>query len=277
MTPFETTGSTNRVCVPFLKWAGGKRWLAYRHLDIIPSNYRCYFEPFLGSGAIFFALRPRKAVLSDLNTELVETFLAIRGNWKAVAERLRRYQRLHSNEFYYAARRSNPRVASARAARFIYLNRTCWNGLYRVNLRGEFNVPKGTKEHVVLATDDFEAVHDILQNARVVSSDFEPIIDMAGKRDLIFADPPYITSHVNNGFLKYNERLFSWNDQVRLRNSLVKAARRGAHIVATNANTAAIRSLYEKDFTVATASRASVIAGSSLWRGTKTELIVNNC
>jgi len=277
MTHSETTDSANRVCVPFLKWAGGKRWLANRHPGIIPSNYSRYFEPFLGSGALFFALRPRDAVLCDLNSELVETFLAIRENWRAVADRLRHYQRSHSKAFYYAARRSRPRVAAARAARFIYLNRTCWNGLYRVNLRGEFNVPKGTKERVVLPTDDFETVHKILQNVRVVSSDFEPIIDMAGKRDLIFADPPYITAHVNNGFLKYNERLFSWGDQVRLRDSLVKAACRGAYIVATNADTTAIRNLYEKDFNLTTVSRASVIAGSSRWRGTKTELVIRNC
>lgn len=276
MTRLEAPASANPACLPFLKWAGGKRWLAKRHLDIIPSAYERYFEPFLGSAAMFFALRPREALLSDLNAELVETFLAIQSDWRAVARRLMRYHRLHSRTFYYSVRQSRPRSTAARAARLIYLNRTCWNGLYRVNLRGEFNVPKGTKERVVLQTDNFEGVRDLLQCAQLVVSDFESVIRRAGRRDLVFADPPYITSHANNGFLKYNERLFSWSDQVRLRNSLVEASRRGAYVVATNANTRAIHDLYATHFRVTKASRSSVIASSSRWRGMKSELIITN-
>jgi DNA adenine methylase len=145
-----------------------------------------------------------------------------------------------------------------------------------VNLRGQFNVPKGTKERVVLNTDDFEKTCALLKNATLLPSDFEPVISGAGEGDLIFADPPYITGHSNNGFVKYNERLFSWADQIRLRDSLLKAAGRGAFVLTTNANTGPIKRLYGPPFKILIASRASVIASNPDYRGTSTELIISN-
>src|SRR5437879_6194622 len=121
--------SAQEECSPFLKWAGGKRWFVNRYLDIIPADFGRYIEPFLGSGALFFALQPKEAVLSDLNADLVETFAAIKGDWKKVVSLLRKYHYLHSTSFYYRVRSSRPQSKTARAARFIYLNRTCWNGL----------------------------------------------------------------------------------------------------------------------------------------------------
>lgn len=264
------------VVLPFLKWAGGKRWFVSRHLDAIPAYTGRYFEPFLGSGGLFFALKPRRAILADLNADLIATFSAIKQNWQGVAALLRRYQRLHSKRFYYKMRTSQPRSPSARAARFIYLNRTCWNGLYRVNLRGEFNVPKGTKKNVVLHTDDFRRVSRMLGRASLVVSDFEPIIRQARQGDLIFADPPYVTSHLNNGFLKYNEKLFSWNDQVRLSDCLLEAKKNGAHVLSTNADTPAIRKLYEESFTVRSVTRSSVIAAGPDRRGITSELVTTS-
>lgn len=261
---------------PFLKWAGGKRWLVRRSLVRIPDSYNRYIEPFLGSGAMFFSLEPIQAILSDLNADLIATYSAIKLNWRGVASLLGRYQRLHSKTFYYKMRGTAPTSASARAARFIYLNRTCWNGLYRVNLRGVFNVPKGTKENVVLGTDDFRRVSLALEHASLHSGDFEPIIQRAQKGDLIFADPPYVTSHSNNGFLKYNEKLFGWNDQVRLRNCLVEAKKHQAHVLLTNADTPAIRKLYEDCFTVSSVTRSSVIAAGPDKRGIASELIITS-
>ncbi len=263
-----------KQCYPFLKWAGGKRWLVNRHLNTVPASYNRYIEPFLGSAAMFFSLEPGEAILADLNHELIATYSAIKDNWRGVASLLGRYQHRHSKAFYYEMRDSNPSSASARAARFIYLNRTCWNGLYRVNLRGEFNVPKGTKESVVLETDNFRRVSLALQRASLVSSDFKPIIQQARKGDLIFADPPYVTSHSNNGFLKYNEKLFSWDDQVRLRDCLLEAKNNGVHILATNADSPPIRRLYEDSFTVRTITRSSIIAAGSDKRGTVHELLI---
>jgi len=263
-------------CPPFLKWAGGKRWLVKRCLDFFPQRFIRYIEPFLGSGALFFALKPRTAILADLNADLIETYFALRQNHADVLSALKRYQHQHSKRFYYSLRASRPRSLTSRAARFIYLNRTCWNGLYRVNTRGQFNVPRGTKENVVLASDRFDLVQGLLKNASLMVSDFEPTIELANAGDLVFADPPYVTSHAQNGFLKYNERLFCWADQVRLRDCLVRAVNRGVFVVATNADSPAIRALYEKPFKVTAVSRKSVIAASSDYRGHRTELVISN-
>src|SRR6266852_6834887 len=263
-------------CLPFLKWAGGKRWFAARYLDLLPPRFDRYIEPFLGSGALFFALNPPKAVLADLNGDLIETYVAIQKDWKRVSEILDKYQLAHSKEFYYLVRGSRPRSLASRAARLIYLNRTCWNGLYRVNVRGQFNVPMGTKENVVLASDDFCRISRMLRGASLVAADFESIICRARRKDLIFADPPYVTAHSQNGFLKYNEKLFSWDDQVRLMECLDKARRIGVRIVATNADTPSIRRLYQRSFSICTATRPSVIAASSSHRGTSSELVITS-
>jgi DNA adenine methylase len=198
-------------CLPFLKWAGGKRWFVARYLDLLPSQFNRYIEPFLGSGALFFAMRPRTAILADLNADLIATYVAIQEDWKPVVRILGRYDREHSRKFYYLVRGSRPETLHGRAARFIYLNRTCWNGLYRVNTRGEFNVPVGTKEKVLLDADDFCQASVLLKRATLMASDFGQVVCQAGRGDLIFADPPYVTAHSQNGFLKYNEKLFRSN------------------------------------------------------------------
>lgn len=261
---------------PFLKWAGGKRWLAESHLNIFPNSYKNYFEPFLGSGAVFFALQPQKAFLSDLNSELIDTYTAIKENWSKVLERLEQHHKKHSKNYYYSVRNSKPRTLHTRAARFIYLNRTCWNGLYRVNLRGEFNVPIGTKQHAILPTDDFALLSENLKNASLRKGDFEATIDLAHDGDLVFVDPPYTVKHNLNGFIKYNEKIFSWEDQIRLSECLKRASNRGCKIIATNAYHPAVKELYEDDFNISALDRHSVIAASSAYRGRYEELLITN-
>jgi DNA adenine methylase len=214
--------------------------------------------------------------LSDLNAELIATFSAVRDDWKRVSLLLRKYQRLHSEAFYYRTRNAKPRSMHTRAAKFIYLNRTCWNGLYRVNTHGHFNVPIGTRQNVVLPTDDFRHVSATLKHAALMASDFEPIVHLARSGDLVFADPPYVTTHSENGFLKYNKKLFGWDDQIRLRDALREAKARGAQVFATNANCPIIRSLYESDFAVRTVTRPSAIASNASKRGASTELIITS-
>src|SRR5262249_52089089 len=143
-------------------------------------------------------------------------------------------------------RSARPTGSLERAARFLYLNRTCWNGLYRVNLKGEFNVPIGTKQSVLFEYDDFPEISRLLTNARLLCSDFERVIDATREGDFLYVDPPYIVLHNYNGFLKYNERIFRWTDQVRLRNALLRARHRGVSIVVTNADHASIHQLYRK-------------------------------
>ena len=201
---------------PFLKWAGGKRWFVKNHDDLLPEKFNCYYEPFLGSGAVFFHLEPKEAVLSDANPHLIETYQAIKDDWRQVLHYLKKHQRHHDKDYYYEMRGRNCKTKHTRAAKFIYLNRTCWNGLYRENLKGVFNVPIGTKTAVVLDTDDFEEVSRILQNVDLKYCDFEKTIARAESGDFIFVDPPYTVAHNNNGFVKYNQNIFSWEDQVRL-------------------------------------------------------------
>lgn len=266
----------NIESLPFLKWAGGKRWLAHSHRRVFPNAYKRYIEPFLGSGAIFFKLQPRQALLSDINEELINTYRVMRDDWRGLARRLRVHSRRHSDDYYYEIRARVPSDEVRRAARLIYLNRTCWNGLYRVNRKGEFNVPRGTKDKVLLETDDFENISKLLQSVSLEVWDFEKTIDSAHPGDFVFADPPYTVKHNNNGFIKYNDTIFSWDDQVRLHDALWRAHSRGVLIVATNANHESIRDLY-KDFAQDKLLRASVLAGQSRARGATEELLVKNC
>lgn len=261
---------------PFLKWAGGKRWLMSTDLNLFPreNSFNNYFEPFLGGGAVFFHLSPQKGILSDVNLDLINTYQVIRDDYAELYRILRRYNKLHNYEFYYQIRSQEFDDPILKAARFIYLNRTCWNGLYRVNMRGLFNVPIGTKTKVILETDEFEALSERLKGFKLIVSDFEKIIDKARKGDFAFVDPPYTVKHNLNGFVKYNESLFSWADQIRLRNSVVKATQRGVKVLVLNANHSSIRKLYKGVGKMHSLNRISVIAGKSSARGVYSELAI---
>lgn len=261
------------MVTPILKWAGGKRWLVATDRLPRPSSYRRYVEPFLGSGAVFFHLKPSTAVLSDLNGDLINLYKVVRDNPREFEERMHYHQAMHSKEYYYQIRGELCLEPNAAAARFLYLNRTCWNGLYRVNKRGAFNVPIGTKQAVVMNTDDFQAVAFTLRNADLHNEDFEIIIDDTQKGDFLFVDPPYTVQHNFNGFLKYNEQIFSWQDQNRLRDALQRAADRGVSIALTNADHDSVRQLYAQRFNYQSLARQSVLAAKSGKRGGTTEAI----
>lgn len=261
---------------PFLKWAGGKRWLTSYYPEVFPIGFQRYVEPFLGSGAVYFELRPKSALLSDSNKDLIETYKAIRSNFKLVIRYLKQHKRNHTDEYYYQVRSSTPRSIWARAAKFIYLNRTCWNALYRVNLKGQFNVPRGTKNSVLLPSDDFERVSKSLRSVELIDSDFEKVIDSTVEGDFVFVDPPYTVKHNLNGFVKYNERIFEWKDQIRLKRALVRAHSRNVKFLMTNANHDSITELYGNFFNQKILSRQSVIAASSSKREKTTELLIYN-
>lgn len=261
-------------CLPFLKWAGGKRWLLQRLIELIPESYNTYLEPFAGGAALFFAITPEKAIISDTNKELIGTYSALKKNWQAVHRILTWHHRQHSEAHYYKVRSKIPDGEFARAARFIYLNRTCWNGLYRVNKSGYFNVPIGTKTDVLLTTDNFADTSRFLKNAELTSSDFEKQINTLKKDDLVFVDPPYTVKHKFNGFVKYNEHLFAWDDQIRLRDCLVEAKNRGVTVIGTNADHESIWELYQEFFNIEEVKRFSSIAGKGVARGLYPELLI---
>lgn len=266
----------NTGCLtPLIKWPGGKRWLVSRFpglLRIDPSS--CYFEPFLGGAAVFASYHPNNAFLSDLNRELVSAYLAIRANPTAIIQRLAEHQASHGPEYYYLVRSNISSDPLDAAARFIYLNRTCFNGIYRVNQRGEFNVPIGSRNSVLFETDDFSGWSRLLKYADIRACDFEESIETARRGDFVFADPPYVVKHNLNGFRKYNEALFSWADQERLARVLCRAAERGARVVATNANHPSVSELYPKYFRRKSVTRGSLVAGSAAKRGKTEELIL---
>jgi DNA adenine methylase len=268
---------TERTATPFVKWAGGKRLLIpnlLRHLPSIESGRR-YLEPFLGGGAMFFALCPDRALLSDLNAELVEVFEAVRDDVDGVIEALRPMK--NDEESYYAARSSRPRKPTTRAARFIYLNKTCFNGLYRVNTKGEFNVPFGRHGSNLVVCDEpqLRAASRGLSGAEIEVSDFGPIARRARAGDLVYFDPPYTTAHTNNGFIEYNQRVFSWEDQRRLAKVALGLVKRGVRVAISNADHPAITALYtDSRFEVHRITRASTMAGNSKHRFSATELLI---
>jgi len=244
---------------------------------MMPTAFNTYVEAFAGSASVFFALRPRQSILCDSNEELISTYRAIKWRPNQVDSALRRHAENHSDAYYYDVRAQRPTGLVEVAARMIYLNRTCFNGIYRVNKKGEFNVPRGSKDAVMLATDNFSAVARALRDSELISGDFSLAVNRASANDLVFADPPYTVQHNNNGFIKYNEKIFSWDDQIRLAMSLQAASKRGAMVVATNANHKSLRELYaDLGFTCTTTSRFSAISGTGSDRGQYEELIITN-
>lgn len=261
--------------IPFLKWPGGKRWFIVAHPSLLARKFDRYVEPFLGSGSVFFHLTPAKALLGDVNEEVIQTYLGVKKDPLRLKQLLIDHQMRHSTEYYYSVRESMPKDLVARAARMIYLNRTCFNGIYRVNQKGQFNVPIGTRTNLLFDTDDFIRTAELLKNADIRLDDFESLVDETGKGDFVFVDPPYTICHNTSGFIKYNERLFSWNDQIRLADSLKRAKKRGAEILGTNANHESVQELYEeRGFKTKTVSRFSSISANSKNRTQFEELVI---
>jgi DNA adenine methylase len=258
---------------PFLKWPGGKRWLAASDRLPLPRQFNRYLEPFLGGGAVFFHLLPGSAILSDINPELIELYSVVRDDPGGLQCALAEHQVLHCKAHYYSMRTKAAQTVLERAARTLYLNRTCWNGLYRVNLDGQFNVPIGTKTSVIAQGENFLEASTALQSVNLRCADFEETIQQAEEGDLVFVDPPYTVQHNSNGFVKYNERLFSWADQIRLRDAIEAAIRRGAYILATNADHDSVRELYAGICDYTQLDRTSVLSGVASKRGRTTEAL----
>lgn len=256
---------------PFLRWAGSKRALLPHIVEALPSSYGAYHEPFLGSGSLFFLLRPERAFLGDSCPELIQTFDAVRDNVGAVLRYLRPLK--PNRALFYKIRSNRSTAPFKRAAEFIYLNKTCWNGLYRVNSEGKFNVPYGLpKTANVIDETNIRACGAALSGANLHICDFESALKRVQRGDLVFLDPPYVTRHNNNGFIDYNERLFSWADQVRLARCAHDLADRGAHVLVTNAFHSDVIDLYN-DFNLIPINRASTLASNAAKRSRVTEAL----
>jgi DNA adenine methylase len=260
---------------PFVKWAGGKRWLAAHIQKITPNGWNGhYYEPFVGGGALFFALKPKRATLSDVNEELITTYLAIRNCPDEVIQSLDSYP--FSKQFFYDLRKRSPRTGHTIAARFLFLNKTCWNGLYRVTKEGKFNTPFGRYENPTICDEErIRAASKLLKRATMLAGDFERQVRRAKAGDFVYFDPPYITGHQNNGFLKYNSQLFSWSDQERLAKLAIELTTKGVHVLISNADQNSVVRLYE-GFRYHQISRRSLIGGQVKSRGIVTEALLSN-
>lgn len=268
------------VAKPFLRWAGGKSWLTKTIGSFIPENFNNYHEPFVGGGSIFFHLKAanllkKDAYLSDLNPSLIKCYAVIRDDLHSLLQELQRFS--NSSEMYYKERNSKYDDAVKEAARFLYLNRTSFNGIYRENLKGEYNVPYGYKQYKELF--DFQNIVNAsiaLQRANLANNDFEKAISNAGEGDLVFIDPPYTVAHENNGFVKYNQRIFSWDDQVRLRDTIKELENRGAYYILTNAYHESLIDLYNSTGSLIKMERFSGVGGNKAKRDKYHELIITN-
>jgi DNA adenine methylase len=256
---------------PLLKWPGGKRKLLSSILPLAPGSHRCYYEPFVGGGAVFFALCPARAVLADSNEELINCYIQVRDRHGEVTEYLRAMP--NSERLYYETRASAPTDPVARAARLIYLTTLSFNGIYRENLAGVFNVPYGRKTHLDPCDPArIAAISAALMRATLMCVDFERAVFDAGRHDIVYLDPPYTVAHGDNGFLKYNSRIFSWEDQKRLAAVARRLADRGCRVIVSNADHPSILDLY-RGFRVLRVQRSSVIAADGESRRLITECV----
>ncbi|HLA58513.1 MAG TPA: Dam family site-specific DNA-(adenine-N6)-methyltransferase [Puia sp.] len=261
---------------PFLRWAGGKTWLL-KHVEefLIDLKIKNYHEPFLGSGAIYFHFESTpKAYLSDLNGELIETYLAIQQEVEKVISELKKFK--NTEREYYKIRSTQFRSDYKKAARFIYLNQTSFNGIYRVNLKGEYNVPYGFRKKNFLEPENLRLASATLKNAKIYNRDFDFVKKNVKKGDLVFLDPPYTVTHNNNGFIKYNQKLFSIDDQYRLSNLIDFIDSIGAFYVLTNAAHSKIEKIFEKGHKKIHYKRASLIGGTNAKRGFFSEVLFSN-
>lgn len=258
---------------PFLRWAGSKRLLLSQIISVLPNEFNRYYEPFLGSGSLFFLLRPKQAVLADKCTALIECYTAVRDNVAAVLGYLSPLT--PDPELYYAIRANPASGRFKQAAEFIYLNKTCWNGLYRVNSSGLFNVPYGRpKTDTIIDPLNLRECADTLRaEVSLRRGDFSAMtLESAERGDLVYLDPPYVTGHTNNGFRDYNETLFSWSDQERLADLAHSLASRRVKVLVSNANHRSVAKLYS-GFKGRVLTRKSTLAGDMSKRGTATEAI----
>ena len=261
---------------PFLRWAGGKNWLVKSLPELLDGlEYDSYHEPFLGGGSVFFALGPQKAFLSDTNADLISTFTAVRDNPQGVIDYL--MQQRVSEDDYYRVRSSNPYKPHRSAGRFIYLNHTSFNGIYRVNRNGEYNVPYGHKDGYRFDFNRIRLASKALQGAVIRHSDFFDTLDDIREQDLVFLDPPYTVSHNNNGFIEYNKKLFSLDDQRRLKEFIDEINAKGAYYILTNAAHEAIAEIFVSETNaLIPMHRQNTLGGVNAHRGETQEYIFTN-
>lgn len=266
---------------PFLKWVGGKRQLVPELSAAIDrlGPFDGYHEPFVGGGALFFALRAAgrlrgRVVLSDANPELVDTWLGVRDHVDELVTRLRAHERAHDEAHYYATREEAPEGIVGRAARVIYLNKTCFNGLYRLNSKGRFNTPMGRYVNpLVCDEDNLRACSAALVGVDVLCAGFAGVLDRVGAGDLVYFDPPYVPLSATSSFTQYAKDGFGPAEQARLAEVFAGVISRGGKALLSNSMTPLVRELYGR-FEVRTVLATRAVNSRAERRGRVEEALV---
>lgn len=270
---------TAPTAVPFIKSAGGKRQLLPQMLPLIPPFKGRYFEPFLGGGALFFKLKANHlagaVTLNDANERLIETFQTIRDRLEPLLIELRFYAKRHSEAFYYETRKRQHAAVESRAAQFIYWNRTCFNGLYRVNRKGEFNVPMGRYTNPTICDEPLLRVCSVaLKRAKLMSVDFERSVGDAKAGDFVYFDPPYEPISDSSNFTGYTKGGFTRDDQARLRDVALRLKKKGVKVLLSNSSSPYIRQLYKSHFEIIEVEARRAINSKGSKRGPVTEVLI---
>jgi DNA adenine methylase len=271
---------------PFVKWVGGKRQLLKQFLKLNlypPEKFNLttgrYFEPFVGGGAVFFDLLPEKAFLSDMNGELVTTYNVIKNDVNFLIKALKKHK--NTKEYFLQIRSKDVQKLTEIeiASRFIYLNRTCFNGLYRVNSKGGFNVPYGqNKNPLICDEENLIKVSKALKNVSIVKQDYKEVLKKTKKGDFVYFDPPYYPVNKTSAFTSYVKEKFLEKEQLELRDTFAELTKRGCFVMLSNSDTPFIKKIYSElkgaRITIVDASRA--INSKASGRGKITEVLVTN-
>lgn len=270
---------------PFLKWAGGKRQIVEALVEQADraGRYKRYHEPFVGGGALYFELKRlnrlkgKEAYLSDTNSKLIDTYLAVREDAGSVIGLLREHAARHSEEYYYEVRDQSPSDIFARAARIIYLNKTGYNGLFRENSKGVYNVPYGRYKNPAICDEpNLRAVSEALQDARIEARPFTTVVDYAKRGDFVYFDPPYDPVSKTSSFTRYSMAGFGPDDQRQLAHTASALHERGVKVLVSNSMTPLIRSLYAGPFAIEGVQAKRHINSKAEGRGPVTEALIRS-
>ena len=281
----QLTQVKNMCMSPVVKWAGGKRQILEKLKANLPEKFNNYFEPF-GGGALLFDLAPKNATINDVNQELLAIYTCLKDDelYRLMLEELDKHEKCHSEEYYYQVREwdRDPRFELEplwkRAARAIYLNKSCFNGLYRVNAKGYFNVPSAKKEHVVTYSKaNMEEIHEYFKddNVTILSGDFVEATRNAHEGDFVYFDPPYDSWEDKESFTAYSKFDFNKDDQRRLADCFKDLTNRGVKCMLSNHNTAYINELYN-GFNIQVIKAKRMINANAAGRGAVEEVIITN-
>ena len=268
----------------FIKWAGGKKQLLKSFRKFFPTRIDRYLEPFVGSGAVFFYIKEHysleEVILSDINDELINAFNVVKDHLESLIGVLKEHKKNHSTEYYYKIRSLDPSALSniERAARFLYLNKTCYNGLYRVNSKGKFNVPIGRYKNPKIVDEEvLQKASMLLQDVTIKHQSFEKVLEDAHERDFVYLDPPYYPLSKTSSFTGYTKEVFMEKEQEKLAEVYSKLDKKGCLVMLSNSDTEFIHLLYgENGYDIRKVKARRAINSKADRRGEINEVVILN-